>query len=36
MNPYGEVVIETLGDIVTVNGHSWATKRTENTNFALL
>ena len=36
MNPYGEVVIETLGDIITVNGHSWATKRTENTNFALL
>lgn len=36
MNPYGEVVIETLGDIVTVNGHSWASKRTENTNFALL
>jgi hypothetical protein len=36
MNPYGEVVIETLGDIVTVNGHSWANKRTENTNFALL
>jgi uncharacterized FAD-dependent dehydrogenase len=36
MNPYGEVVIETLGDIVTVNGHSWAKKRTENTNFALL
>jgi hypothetical protein len=28
MNPYGEVVIETLGDIVTVNGHSWANKRT--------
>ncbi|MGO9146533.1 MAG: NAD(P)/FAD-dependent oxidoreductase [Desulfomonilia bacterium] len=36
MNPYGEVVIENLGDIVTVNGHSWAKKRTENTNFALL
>jgi uncharacterized FAD-dependent dehydrogenase len=36
MNPYGEVVIETLGDIVTVNGHSWANKRTENTNFAVL
>jgi len=36
MNPYGEVVIETLGDIVTVNGHSWAHKHTENTNFALL
>jgi hypothetical protein len=36
MNPYGEVVIETLDTIVTVNGHSWANKRTENTNFALL
>jgi uncharacterized protein len=36
MNPYGEVVIETLDHILTVNGHSWANKRTENTNFALL
>jgi len=36
MNPYGEVVRETLSDIVTVNGHSWANKRTCNTNFALL
>ncbi len=36
MNPYGEVVCETIGDILTVNGHSWANKRTENTNFALL
>jgi uncharacterized protein len=36
MNPYGEVVRETLGDILTVNGHSWARKRTENTNFAIL
>lgn len=36
MNPYGEVVIENVGDIVTVNGHSWAGKRTENTNFAIL
>lgn len=36
MNPYGEVVRETIGDIVTVNGHSWANKKTENTNFAIL
>jgi uncharacterized FAD-dependent dehydrogenase len=36
MNPYGEVVRETIGDILTVNGHSWANKRTENTNFAIL
>ncbi len=36
MNPYGEVVRETMGDILTVNGHSWARTRTENTNFAIL
>lgn len=38
MNPYGEVVTENYGDIVTVNGHSYADpkKHTDNTNFALL
>jgi uncharacterized FAD-dependent dehydrogenase len=36
MNPYGEVVTEVIDDIVTVNGHSYAGKRTENTNFAIL
>jgi uncharacterized FAD-dependent dehydrogenase len=36
MNPFGEVVMETIGDIVTVNGHSYAQKKTENTNFAIL
>lgn len=38
MNPYGRVVTENYGDIVTVNGHSYADKayHTENTNFALL
>lgn len=38
MNPYGEVVTENYGDIVTVNGHSYSDKslHTENTNFALL
>ncbi len=36
MNPYGEVVLETSGDMVTVNGHSYADRRTENTNFAIL
>lgn len=38
MNPYGEVVTENYGDIVTVNGHSYADPKlhTENTNFALL
>jgi len=36
MNPYGEVVCENYGGIVTVNGHSYANKKTENTNFSLL
>lgn len=36
MNPFGEVVTETVEDIVTVNGHSYAAKKTENTNFAIL
>lgn len=36
VNPYGEVVKEYLKDIWTVNGHSYADRRTNNTNFALL
>lgn len=36
MNPYGEVTTESYGDIVTVNGHSFAEEKTENTNFAVL
>jgi len=36
VNPYGEVVKEYLKDIWTVNGHSYADRRTSNTNFALL
>ena len=36
MNPYGEVVMEKAGDLISVNGHSYARKKTENTNFALL
>lgn len=36
MNPYGEVTTEVYEDVITVNGHSYADKRTENTNFALL
>ncbi|MGI9951507.1 NAD(P)/FAD-dependent oxidoreductase [Moorellaceae bacterium AZ2] len=36
MNPYGEVVLENNEGVVTVNGHSYADKRTDNTNFALL
>lgn len=36
VNPYGEVVREHLKDIWTVNGHSYANRKTNNTNFALL
>lgn len=36
MNPYGEVVIENSEGVVTVNGHSYSERKTENTNFALL
>jgi hypothetical protein len=36
MNPYGEVTTESYGDIVTVNGHSYAEQRTGSTNFAVL
>jgi hypothetical protein len=38
MNPHGEVTTESYGDIVTVNGHSYADPehRTDNTNFAVL
>ncbi|MGP1508386.1 MAG: NAD(P)/FAD-dependent oxidoreductase [Sphaerochaeta sp.] len=38
MNPYGIVVNENTNGIVTVNGHSFedSSRRTENTNFALL
>ena len=36
MNPYGEVVLEQSDDIITVNGHSYARKKSDNTNFALL
>ncbi|MCD6351588.1 MAG: FAD-dependent oxidoreductase [Armatimonadetes bacterium] len=34
--PYGEVVEEKVDDVITVNGHSYAQRRTPNTNFALL
>jgi uncharacterized FAD-dependent dehydrogenase len=34
--PYGEVTLEPYGDVVTVNGHSYAGRRTANTNFAIL
>lgn len=36
MCPYGEVSTEFVGDVATVNGHSFADRRTANTNFALL
>jgi uncharacterized FAD-dependent dehydrogenase len=36
VNPYGEVVREYLKGIWTVNGHSYANTKTNNTNFALL
>ncbi|RJQ27375.1 MAG: NAD(P)/FAD-dependent oxidoreductase [Peptococcaceae bacterium] len=36
MNPYGEVVLENNDGLVTVNGHTHAYKKTENTNFAVL
>jgi len=34
--PYGEVSTEFAGEVMTVNGHSYADRRTANTNFALL
>ena len=34
--PYGEVISESYDGILTVNGQSYARKKTENTNFALL
>ncbi len=36
MNPYGTVSTEIYGDVVIVNGHSYADIKTDNTNFALL
>jgi len=36
MCPYGEVSTEFAGDVMTVNGHSFADRKTPNTNFALL
>ncbi len=36
MNPYGEVVAEEFDGIITVNGHSYANKKTDNSNFAIL
>lgn len=36
MNPGGEVVNERSGDLITVNGHSFANRKSKNTNFAIL
>ncbi len=36
MNPYGEVVVEDLDGLATVNGHSYTSRQTENSNFAIL
>lgn len=36
MNPYGVVVKEKHKDFCTVNGHSFSTKKSNNTNFAIL
>jgi len=34
--PYGEVVTESYNGVLTVNGQSYAERKTENTNFAIL
>ncbi|MEM3573881.1 MAG: NAD(P)/FAD-dependent oxidoreductase [Nitrososphaeria archaeon] len=36
VNPYGYVVEEKINDLITVNGHSYQNKKSENTNFAVL
>lgn len=36
VNPHGEVIAEVYEDIITVNGHSYEDKKTDNTNFAIL
>lgn len=36
MNPYGEVVLEDLEGLITVNGHSYTNRTTDNSNFAIL
>jgi len=34
--PYGEVIAESYDGVLTVNGQSYAERKTENTNFAIL
>ena len=34
--PYGEIITESYNGVLTVNGQSYAERKTENTNFAIL
>jgi uncharacterized FAD-dependent dehydrogenase len=36
VNPYGEVITESYDGLISVNGQSYAERKTENTNFAIL
>jgi len=36
VNPYGEIITESYSGVISVNGQSYAERRTENTNFAIL
>jgi uncharacterized FAD-dependent dehydrogenase len=36
VNPHGEVITESYGNVISVNGQSYAERKTENTNFAIL
>ncbi|RJS85869.1 NAD(P)/FAD-dependent oxidoreductase [Candidatus Bathyarchaeota archaeon] len=36
VNPYGEVITESYKGVISVNGQSYAERRTPNTNFAIL
>jgi uncharacterized FAD-dependent dehydrogenase len=36
VSPYGEVITESYGGVISVNGQSYAERKTENTNFAIL
>jgi uncharacterized FAD-dependent dehydrogenase len=36
MCPYGEVSVENVDEVMTVNGHSYTDRKTANTNFAIL
>jgi len=36
VNPYGEVITESYNGVISVNGQSYAERKTENSNFAIL